>query len=201
MAYNLAPWFGLAVLALRVGSAAPWRRLVGPFGVAFLSVLCAAQIAAGVLRAPYRLNEGLAQQSQPTEIGFPRTILRLDPPTSAFFRQLRTMAAANGLKPGDDILAFFDMPGVVFALGGRSPGTPWYTWGRPGSARMAADRLSTVPRERIARAFILESSDGSTWLRGARPPGIRFPENYVLCGEVLVPYAWFNQPVRLWRPR
>ena len=32
----------------------------------------------------------------------------------------------NDFENGDDILALFDMPGLVYAVGGRSPGRPWY---------------------------------------------------------------------------
>jgi len=192
MPYSLAPWFALFVLILRVMSGSRWRRLIGLVGAAALCVLCAAQISAGALGAPYRLNTGLAGQTEPTEIG--------SPPTSAFFRQLRAMAASNGFRPGDDVLAFLDMPGIVFALGGRSPGLPRYTSGYPGSEKVAEDALAAAGGGRITRAFLLQTSNSDEWLRGLRGLGIEFPGGYVLCGQWRIPYTWSNEQVRLWRP-
>jgi len=200
IAMNLAGWFGLTLLLFRGLAQMDGRAYAVAAGTLVLAVLASAQIVTGILRTPYRLNTGILEQSEPTEIGVPPTRLKLDAETSQFFRELRALAAQNGFKPGDDVLAFFDMPGVVFALGGRSPVIPWYTGGNKGSKLADEWALGMLGRERLARAFVFQTASSTSWLEGLRRQGIAFPANYVLCGELKIPYNWSKERVRLWRP-
>ena len=111
------------------------------------------------------------------------------------------MAQEDGFKPGGDVLGFFDMPGVVFALGGRSPGNPWYNCGYKGSRAFAQKALSLVPPERLKRAFILETSGSAECMPDLAKFGINFPGDYILCGELVIPYPWTKETVRFWKPR
>lgn len=138
-------------------------------------------------------------QTVPTEIGVPGTKLKLDPPTSEFFRKIHKIANDYGFKPGDDLLAFCSMPGMVFALGGRSPSSPWYSNGYKNSKATNEMVLSFVPEERIKNAFILQNTEGADGFPDLAKFGINFPGDYILCGEMVWPAT--KDLVKLWKPK
>ncbi len=197
--WYMAPWFGLLLILLAGLSRLLRNQWILVVGSLVISIFACAQIVTGCLYKPYRLNTGLWDQTRATEIGHPPTILKLDPETSEFFNRMRQMAQEHGFKPGDDVLGFFDLPGVVFALGGRSPGFPLYTGGYKGSRTFAEKALSSVPAERLKRAFILESSNNPQCMPDLAKFGINFPGDYILCGEMFWPVT--KETVQLWKPR
>jgi hypothetical protein len=201
--WYIAPWVALLLTFLGALSGLLRNRWILAVGALVISGFACAQIVSGCLYGPYRLNTGLLGQTQATEIGYPRTILKLDPETSEFFNRIREMAQENGFKPGDDVLGFFDLPGVVFALGGRSPGYPWFYPGGfyKGARAFAEKALSLVPPERLRRAFILETSGSAEHMPDLAKFGINFPGDYILCGELAIPYPWTKETVRFWKPR
>lgn len=200
MMYTIAPWFGLFVVLLSVLSLPGRTRWAVPVGAACLSAFCAMQVIGGSLDAPYRMRSGLRLQTHDTEVGAPATRLKLDAEMSAFLTDVRRTAAASGFKPGDDVLGLFDMPGVIFALGGRSPGVPWYTVGYPGSERVNERALGLIGPGRAGQAFIFQTTSSDAWLRTLGSFGIRFPDDYVLCGTLTIPYSWKREQVKWWRP-
>ena len=197
----LAGWFALIVFILRGLARLERQPLIVGVGATVLAALLAFQVISGPLRWPHRLNSGVLHQTQPTNLGSPSTRLFLDAPTSLFFHELRLVAARCGLSAGDDVLAFFDMPGIVFALGGRSPGLLWFTHGYPGSRARNEQGLRDAGVRRVSQAYLLETHQSRPWLGTLNDFGIVFPQNYVLCGELKIPYTWLNEHVRLWRPR
>ena len=128
-----------------------------------------------------------------TEVGVPPTVLKLDLERSQLIEGLGELARENGFRPGGDILAFYNMPGLVFALGGRSPGIPWF----PSDSRQrrpAAELvLASVPQERLRKAFLLQNTPFTGSVPDLGKFGMRFPDDYVLCGKV--------ESTLLWKPR
>jgi hypothetical protein len=199
--WYMAPWVALLLILLGALSGLLRNRWILAVGAPIISIFACAQIVSGCLYGPYRLNTDLWGQTQATEIGYPPTILKLDPKTSEFFNRIRLMAQEHGFKPGNDVLGFLDLAGVVFALGGRSPGFPLYTGGYKGSRAFDEKALSLVPPERLKRAFILETSGSAEWMPDLAKFGINFPGDYILCGELTIPYPWTKETVRFWKPR
>jgi hypothetical protein len=198
----MAPWFGLLLILVTILSWLHRIQWIAPVMGLFFSVFACAQIVTGSLFDPYQLLTGLLGQSKSTEIGYPATSLKIDPITSEYFSQVKVLAYRNGFKPGNDVLAFYDLPGVVFAIGGRSPGWPWHMGGpRVSSASAAEKTLSSVNKERLKRAFILQSSTSEKIMPDLRKVGLDFPNSYLLCGEVSNPYDPSKGTVRLWKPR
>lgn len=203
----LSPWFALLLILLIVLSMLHNARWIFGCGALVIGILAFLQIACGVMLVPYRLNTGMLGQTVPTDIGVPTTKLLLDPATSEFFKAIQEAARANGFQPGNDVLAFSDMAGVVFSMGGRSPYITHYTSGYPGSHAANEVSLSRIPRERIRKAFILQNVSGDSWknhiVEGTdgfpdlAKFGINFPGDYILCGEAILPY--YKDLVRLWK--
>jgi hypothetical protein len=109
------------------------------------------------------------------------------------------------------VLALYDMPGVVLALGGRAPGASWILSGYRGCGPAAEVVLGSVAPERRARAWVMLRSPqrAETWSRpGANPDvrevlgavGLDFPAGYERVADV--PFPFYDQVanVSLWRP-
>jgi hypothetical protein len=93
------------------------------------------------------------------------------------------------------------MPGLVFALGGRSPGVTWYVTGYPGSREVLERALSLVPPERLRRAYLLQTTASTEWLTSLDRFGINFPDDYVEHATFTVPYSWAREEGKWWGPR
>lgn len=197
--YYMAPWICLFLLFL-IGLA--WlqgSRWIVSCGAGVIGMFACAQVITGEVMYPYRLNTGIIEQTIPTNIGFPFTNLSLDQATSDFFRHLYKFAYDHGFKPGDDVLAFSSMPGIVFSLGGKSPSVPWYSSGYNGSRTSNEMALSLAPIDRLKKAFILQNDSGADGFPDLSKFGIDFPNNYHMCGEAFWPAT--KDLVKLWKPK
>jgi len=205
----LTPWFALLMMFLMVLSLLHDGKWIFHCGACIIGIFACSQIISGALMEPCRLKTGMFGQTVPTDIGVPATRLMLDPAASDFFKRIQEAARAHGFKPGDDVLAFSDLAGVVFSLGGKSPCITHYTSGYQGSHAANEMTLSLIPEKRIKKAFILQNVSGKSW-RGRvdkgtdgfpdlKKFGIDFPGDYILCGEATGTY--YDDLIRLWKPK
>ena len=205
MTWHLAPLFGLLLLLL-VALAPPRRDpLVAPLGLVLVALFATSQVLSrGTVRL-WHHRSPVTHQTVPTPVGVPPTTLLMSPADAGLVRRLQQVAVTCGFQPGDDVLAFYNLPGLVYAIGGRSPGTPWFLARGFGTrhharARVAAARiLDALPRERIARAFILTNVRGSRHFPDAAALGRRFPDEYERCAAR--PISMKRWGIGLWRPR
>mgnify|MGYP001555577293 CR=1 FL=1 len=200
--YQLSPWFAFAGLLL-VQVDLTWSTVwAGRIGLWMLTLVAAAWFYRGYWIEPYRLVGGRPPQVVATLIGTPATSLRLDPATHEFIAQSRRILVEHGFKPGDDLLVFFDLPGFAFAMGGASPGHPWYFAGDASSQALDRMRLETVELARRKRAFLVRNSVDSYWndfLPELRAAGLNFPGDYRLISPpMLSPFT--RVPFEIWMP-
>jgi hypothetical protein len=194
----LGSWFALLVLVARYASAkVAW---LGDVAILLVLAFSAVQIVGGTATEPYGLHDKLLRQTESTSIGSPATNLSLDAETHRLIVELTRLAHDSGFRDGDDMLAFYNMPGLVFALGGRSPGLPWFTSGLSGSNAVNEMGLEAAGVDRVSRAFILQTPESDAWLRTLSPLGIDFPGRYVYCGTVTRRLRGLVFELRLWRP-
>lgn len=200
---NMGPYFAVLLLALALLARISGSRLVLPVGTLVLGLFAGAQVGLrGMWQPPYGLGGSTLAQTVPTEVGVPGTTLGLSATRSARLAYLRALARDCGFRPGDDVLAFYNMPTAVFALGGRSPGVPWYVPGRRRIGAPAETVFALVPRERLRRAFVLRMLSGP--LRYRRLPKVvrselGFPAAYTPCGRL--PGIYERGSIELWKPR
>jgi len=201
----MGPFFAALLLLLACLSRLYRSPPLLPLGATIIGAFACAQVCVRALwDLPYGYGVSVAQQTVETEIGVPPSRILLAPARSVHVATLRSVAERCGFRPGDDVLAFYSMPTLVFALGGRSPGVPWYVPGRGRWNRgLAAEKvLALVPRERLKRAFLLRAAP-DLQRRGQFPRlyrfGTAFPRDYVLCGQFKD--AWTRYDVELWKPR
>jgi hypothetical protein len=198
--YQLAPWMALLAVLL-AWLAHSWQaRWLPAAGMIVICAVTLGQFSQGYLIGPYRVPGGRSAQIVPTAIGNPPTRLRLDPASHDFIEGVRGQLTGHGYRPGDDIFAFFNLPGLVFAMGGVSPGHPWYFSGDAYSLVLDDGRLRGVAPERRNRAFIVENGDLQSFIHYLRSSGMLFPEAYDRCGPALR-NPLTGESVQVWVPK
>ena len=199
--YHMVPWFAIFLILIRLMATAYKSALIYSITILTIAAFASSQILSGCLNNPYRLNSGVLHQSMKTEIGYPASNLLLDTRANRFITELRRLATIHGFKPGDDMLAFYNMPGAVFCLGGRSPGIPWFFGGYKGSKNFAEKALSRIPRDRLRKAFVLQNGIKTFEMPDLSRFGINFPSDYDLCGRLSAPNGNSEEQILLWKPK
>lgn len=165
------------------------------------------QIAYGLLWAPYLQVENMFRQQTPLVLGAPLRPARLlvDAPTAEYLQGLRAALHRAGFRVGDPVLALYDAPGVVYAVGGIAPGNAWY-FGQQDARN--CDALAKT-RLDLRRAFVLVNEPPGPELSACLAArGLHFPADYTLAYQALSPYSrnrygWRNQQdtMRVYAPR
>lgn len=197
--FYAGPWFALILALLWL----LWRdRFVSYRLVQFTCLLVCAyttsQVIQGSWTQPAQIKpRSMASQDQPTMVGYPPVSVLLDVDTSRLIEDLRAAATESGFQPGDDIIGFNQIAGLVYALGGKSPGHPVFPCCRPAENAYGAAVLRFADRERLKHAYILldvpPEPDVENLLRGA---GLQFPEEY----ELVTTSVGLSRQFRLYRP-
>lgn len=189
---------GLLLVADSVAAAfaAPWFRC------GFAALLCAGaagHVFSGHFLRPYMYQPSLWKQTESIEIGFPATKLKIDPALAAFLREVRATLDANGYKPGDDAFGFFNLPGVIFAIGAKEPGAPWYfgTWYH--NDETDGVKLYPVPVMRRQGAWIITQAEVTRFRPQFLWFQIDFPDGYTKIGQTINPVTGLE--VGIWKPR
>lgn len=149
-----------------------------PFTGLLIVGLSFSQFITGFVLTPYR-TAAKWTQTVPVEVGVPPTILNLDPASAECIDKTKAALADAGFKPGDDILALYGVPGLVYAVGGVSPERPWF-FDSEGSSEDANNlrALRRIPKERISKAYILLKDNDSRAFNQLLESGIAFPRLY-----------------------
>jgi hypothetical protein len=128
---------------------------------------------------PYGLPRPLYRQLHPVT-GLPG--VRVDRATGVFLERVAGAMAEAGFRPGDPVVAFDYMPGLVHYLGGTSPGFPFYHRDRPllNCLYLEAAGLTAPPFLVLSRALSDEQL--------ACLPAFAFPDDFVLVDAPAYPY-------------
>jgi hypothetical protein len=150
---HLAPWFAVLWLASEEMPAGP-GRIWSDLAAVSAGLIAVFLIARSQLATPYRIAGGIWAQ---TERFSPRIEagrgLRVDSGTRELVESTRDLLDRNGFQPGDPLLFFYDLPGLVYLAGGRSSMLPWFFSGSD-SLACRAIRLSSEEIRR-GRVFVL----------------------------------------------
>ena len=175
---HVAP-LAVAILLLAASLDKSLRRvIILPFAGLLIVGLSFSQFITGFVLTPYRTAPKWTQ-TVPVEVGVPATILNLDPASAECIEKTKATLAAAGFKPGDDVLALYGLPGLVYAVGGVSPQRPWF-FDSEGSSEDANNlrALMRIPKERISKAYILIKDNDSRAFNQILQCGIAFPRLY-----------------------
>jgi hypothetical protein len=196
-------WFGAILILLNISSFGERHNAkLKLLGALSIGAFTTSQIIQGYVFDPQGIARNLLQQVEVTSVGFPAKSLKLDSPTHQLVKELSSIAKANGFHPGDDIIAISYIPGLVYAMGGRSPGHPTFLVGPMGL--IEKERVEDYSRhalqyadiERLKNAFVLldvESTDVKLLLASR---GLDFPNGYKRVGVSVCSGVNFS----LWKP-
>lgn len=209
--------FGFWLLAaslpgLRNLAGAPVLVVAAGTGLLAVTALASTLVIRAPYSAPYRPPADASGVRARMEIYPGSGEIEIDEALARAIRELRRIAATAGMPAGQDVLACFDMPGLVLALDARAPGTSWLFSGYLRSDLAAERALASIPADRRLDAWVLvrrPQRAESRRLEGATPDlaslfdsiGRRFPEDYESVGSTVVPFYDRTASVELWRPR
>jgi hypothetical protein len=105
----------------------------------------------------------------------------------------------GGLQEGREthVAVAFILPGIVYALGMRSPGLPWFLGGYRAAKRAAEFVLGLVPREILNESLILRMGSEEYVLDLAKV-GLDFPSKYRQRAQLQWPAT--DKRATVWRP-
>jgi hypothetical protein len=198
-AYHAPCWLAVAVALLLILERQWQTSLVLPLVLPLLAGVGLAQYVNGAVLHPYALRTDLFAQDTPTPVGSPPTTLLLDADTGHFITETRRILTSHGFTPGDDVFAFFNLPGLVFAVGGRSPVVPWYFGRIYVGNDIEASYMQAAGAERRRTAWIITQDDVTRFRDHFHAGGIDFPEGYEAIGTLTNPTTALT--VKIWRPR
>jgi hypothetical protein len=171
-----------------------WLRL---FGILSIGAFTASQIIQGYIYDPQLfIKTDLFQQVEATAVGFPARTLKLDMQTHQLVQELSSIAKANGFQPGGDIIAISFIPGLVYAMGGRSPGHPTFLVGRQGAVDYSRLALQYADIKRLKNAFVLLNVEPVYVESLLTSRGLNFPNGYEEVGTVVSRRVKYS----LWKP-
>jgi hypothetical protein len=152
---------------------------------------------------PNYLPHGMAaSMAAQTEQAVAYDPIKLDSPTAKFVNETEQLLTSNGFKPGNYLLALYDLPGLVYLMQGYSPQVPWY-FGETTRATVkeAVDNtcwhISEITETNV---FVVKPvtvhPDVSNCLSSSK---INFPTNYLKAGNVYNTYCKCEMEV--WAPK
>lgn len=201
---SMASWYGIIFVLLLALSKTLGNKLLLTSGLLLIAVFQVCNVIWAHLYEPYRLNKGMLEQVVETEIAGSSTTLKLDLETSQILKEIQKEAEACGYLRGDYLLAFWDLPGVVFALGARSPLLPWWT---PRVLGLESPGIMKfLSKEELGKSIILHTVDSAD---AAVQMGLDCHDSYELCAKIRIPrgYSLSGKPLKdhenlwLWFPR
>lgn len=195
---HLAP-LSAAILLLAASLDKSLRRVaVLPFAGLLIVGLGFSQFITGFVLTPYRTAAKWAQ-TVPVEVGVPPTILNLDPASAECIKQTKSALADAGFEPGDDLLALYGLPGLVYAVGGVSPRKPWFfdDHGQTGDEENLR-ALKSISKDRLKAAFVFRSNGDERVEYQLGQCGVSFSNNFQVIDKVNVPFK--NQSVEVLKP-
>jgi hypothetical protein len=195
---HVAP-LAAAILLLAASLDKSLRRvIILPFAGLLIVGLGFSQFITGFVLTPYRTAPKWTQ-TIPVEVGVPATILNLDPASAECIEKTKAALAAADFKPGDDILALYGLPGLVYAVGGVSPQRPWFfnDHGETGDQENVR-ALKRIPFDRLKGAFVFRTNRDERVDYQLGHCGVSFSNNFQVIEQVNIPFK--NRSVEILKP-
>jgi len=159
-AFAVYPLLSLGLLLLRPNGSLQGSNLIAGLlgGVIMIAVQSASWATATT--APYRTVAPLSEQTVRTELRGGRSALYLDQANHDFYSALA--AAQPRIDALESVPLLLDMTGglplVAYHLSLDIPGTAWLSGGYDWSEGFLRERLDSLPREQLCKAWILTST-------------------------------------------
>jgi hypothetical protein len=152
---------------------------------------------------PNYLPHGMAASMfEQTEQAVAYDQVKLDAPTAKFVTETEQLLTSNGFKPGNYLLALYDLPGLVYLMQGYSPQVPWYFGENTrATVKEAVDNTCWHINEMSeTNVFVVKPvtvhPDVANCLSSSK---LNFPTNYLMAGTVYNTYCKCEMEV--WAPK
>ena len=193
---HAAPWFCIILVLFFYISKYIDNKIILSLFIIFPATITASQIIDGNIFKPYfsifNFNKSnyFDQNQEVRELPRLKNI-NIDIKTKKFLLELNHIFKKNNFKNQYPIFGFH-LPGIVYLLGGTSPGMPYYfNAKRDNNAFKAYKDINKLP------VFLITEDNpiNSELLMIMKNKGINFPENFSYKGEVYFPYRNVNLKV------
>lgn len=180
---HAAPVFLMLAISLLLLASQGYPRFAAT-ALTLLAVVTSAVFVEHQVFRPYGLPSPIYAQTLATPL-LPG--LRVDRATRALLEELHERMSEAGFRPGDPVIAFDFMPGLVYAIGGRSPGLPFFAFDKPAQNCWAIERakLDERPFLILGQDMLVEQH--------ACIRAFAFPEEFRLVATLRNPY---EAPIR-----
>jgi hypothetical protein len=195
---NLPMWFAVMLVLLHDFSrieTIPYdfrKSGLGAF-ITFVVAITAVQIVYGYVLHPYHLRENLLQQKYEVANSTRLAGLKLDRETANFYQALvGVLEEQTNYQQKDAVIGLFNIPGMVYAVGGLSPGKAYF----PRVAKLEATcrAISLTEMKDLDQAIILSMFELTTKNAACFLDfGIGIVNNYQLMGKLAVPYEYLQK--------
>lgn len=190
-------WFGAIIFLLVILTISERDNLLlRMFSLFSIGAFTASQIIQGYIFDPQTAVTDLFHQVEATEVGNPAKTLKLDMEEHELVNKLSSIAKGSGFKPGGDVIAFNFIPGLVYAIGGRSPGHPTFISGGPKREAYSRLALQYADIERLKKAYVLLDVEPILVESMLTSRGLNFPKGYEKIGAVVSRGTSYS----LWKP-
>ncbi len=151
----LVTWFALIVIFLLYINKYIKTNLISNITLITVALFVLSQIIDGFIYSHYRLADIRANQTETVKDIKNLEGIKVDIKTKHFFEKLnQIITTKTNFKEGDPIVAAYDMPGLVYALGGISPGNPWYLGEKKSFQKSNCEALSRTKLTNLNRTLL-----------------------------------------------
>ncbi len=154
-----------------------------------LGFVLAAQVFNGVVADPYRLPTSRLNQTEPVAGVERMRGIMLDPPGARFIEAVhRVVYEQTAFRPGDRVIAFAKLPGLVYILDGVGPGDLWIHPPETGNQAADCEELAVDAENVALTTLILQNDEPSPELKACLTELIpAYPGDFVEVGRVPIP--------------
>jgi hypothetical protein len=149
------PWFALIFLLIRQFPS----RVMQTATLVTLIVLAEWQFVAGYLYYPWRWVENRLAQTERIENIRGLKGIQVDPPTRKFIHETQIIVSQLPPEKRRWMMGWYEMPGVVYWLGGISPGLPWYSHHKQEQMHICKSLQEASTSINLHQALLLEQDE------------------------------------------
>jgi len=185
---NIVPWFGLIIITIYY--LAQRFELRWFYLTLMIMFIISSQLffVYHFIFDPWQMDSRLTDNKYTVDGLEP---IKFDTETRDFFEAMISTFEGIGFEKGDPVIALDATPGIVYLLGGVSPGFPFYQPGIiPDSDHTNCHYIMKLPLTKMKKPIIIyriKPNLGMTYCLNVS--GLNFQEDYYLAGKVKNPYV------------